>query len=182
MSETIDQAVSVTLTIGIDTIVASAPDYDDDGDYCGGRNVTLGELVAVRLAAMLVKDAKAKVDYADIRQNVDASIRAAVDAKLADFTEREIIPTDAFGHRRGEPRTIAEEIVAAAEKWCDSPSGDYNSRSTKLQKLIRDEIDRKFTSELNAAIKEAKAEVTARVREHAAQLLAETLTAAGGGK
>lgn len=182
MSETIDQAVSVTLTIGLDTIVASAPDYDNDGDYCGGRNITLGELVAERLASMLVKDAKAKVEYADIRRKVDSAIVEVVDQKLSDFTEREIIPTDSFGHRRGEPRTIAAEIVGAAQKWCESPAGDYGSRMTKLQKIVRDEIDRKFTSELNAAISAAKAEVTARVREHAAQLLAETLTAAGGGK
>ncbi|MFC7450518.1 hypothetical protein [Rhodococcus daqingensis] len=176
----IDSQITVTLTIGLDTIVSTEHEYDRDGGYQGQREVTLLEAVAERIARQLTKDAREQIDYAGVRRRVDDAITEMVSVKLADFTEREIVPTDSYGNPKGPARTIAEEIVTAAAGWCNQPSGEYGRGGTRLQKIIREEIDRQFTKELKGAIDEAKATVTAKVRDHAAQLLADTLTAAGG--
>ncbi|MBM4603144.1 hypothetical protein GS575_09370 [Rhodococcus hoagii] len=179
MTDNIDSNVTVTMSIGLDTVVRTEAMYDSDGDWSGERPYTLADVIADRMARTLIEDARRQVDYTSINSRINDAINEVVKAKLADFTEREIVPTDAYGRPKGEARTIAEEIVTAAAGWCNKASGEYRG-GTNLEKLIRDEIDRKFTKELKGAIDEAKASVTEKVRGHAAQLLAETLTAAGG--
>lgn len=180
MSQNLDETMTVSLAISLDTIVRETREYDEDGDYVGGGGVTLAQAVAEHLADRLTKDARQNVDFNSIRREINTAVGELVSEKLADFTEREIIPTDTYGMQRGEPRTITQEIIDVASKWCNATSRDsFGTRGeTNLQKLIKDEVSRAFTAELKKIIDAAKAEVTAKVREHAAAVLAESFTAA----
>jgi hypothetical protein len=161
--------VNVTLELDLDTIVG-----DEGGTLLG--------LIVNATAARLVSDLKREPAYPSLKDRVSAIRDEEIRMQLAPVVEESVTasvqPTDSFGAPKGEARTLREIILDAAKKELTAPrERDYGrGRETLVQYVIRTEVDRHITNELQAAIKEAKAEVVKAVREKGSEVLTETIT------
>ena len=175
IGKALGEQITVTLDIGLDTVVANSVTYDNDGEYQGSDGVTLAHLVAERIADRLLDDARQAVQYAHVLDRINHEIDKAIADKLADILDREIVPTDAYGNKRGEPRTLTQEIIDKAQGWLTArsrSSGGYRDEGTNAERLITAAVDKAFTREVGAAIDKAKAEALAKTKDAAAEIFA----------
>lgn len=142
----------------------------DLGDYIVGQ-------AAIQLIANSGRDLRTLL--ADrVSRIQDEEIREAVRPAIAEAIERAAQPTDSFGNVKGEPRTLHEIIVAMTVKQLQTREGRFSSGSgakTVLEEFIYQEVERTLRGELQEAVKEARAQVLAAVRDEGAKVITETI-------
>lgn len=165
--------------IGLNTEIRETQTWDDESEEYVKNPVTLGDAVAGKLTAMLVKDER----YASLRKRFleirEEEIRRAVQPIVIDAINAPVQKTNTFGEATGGTTTVRELIVAEAKKIAERPfDTSYNSRSgneTALGKFVREQIAAAFTKELAAVVAAEKAKVVAAVRAKAADLIADAV-------
>lgn len=177
-SSNVAPALKLEWTVDLDTVIGAEVEYTEDGPvYSGG--IKLGEMVAQQLADKLAASAttlvREVVNRQSVSKKVDEAIDEAIDAKLAILIDREVIPTDHFGRATDGPTTLATRIEQLAAAWFAKPAGDRTSgtRQTNLEALVARVIDRKTSTELQAAVQQAMAEAKEQVQAVIAKMLAD---------
>lgn len=148
--------------------------YDLDGDPIGNR--TIEEAIVQTAAGAIVHNLTDKIERqltADIRDKVASTIDAVLVARITEVIEQPIQQTSPWGERQGEPVTIREMIRTRLEKWLTAAPGhrDGFSRDTKgtLTEIIDSEVRTIMSKDMQAAITEAKAQITTDIRTKAIQ-------------
>lgn len=163
-------ASGVTLVIDPATVLDSllgSGRYDEDGEVPGGP---VAHHVVVLAARQLADELRVAVQE-EIREQVAARVEEIIAATL----EEGVRKTDTWGQPVGEPVTVATLIRQETENFLTAVSGDYNRRETRLQKLLREQVDRAWTKEANAAVAAGKEQVMATLRAKAAEVVADTI-------
>lgn len=171
-------AVSVQFDITLDTVVG----FDGRAD----KPITFLDAIIGALADKVYAenrdDISEHINYRAIVKDIDAEINRIIGEKLKDVVTREVIPTDNYGNRTGEPTTLAARIEDAGKKWLGERRDDgyHSSSATNFGYIVKEQIGHAFTAELKKAIDAAKADATKVIQEQAAQVFAETITRAAG--
>lgn len=150
---------------------------DEDGPQYGPMSMRDSIIeAAARLLADRIEDNEIKA----IGAGVKAKVNALVDARLAPLVEEafaaEIVVTSEWGVER-QRTTLRQLIVDRAREQVTEPNQSYSrSNERVLGKVMREEIDRALTTELSAAVKAAKADLTKKLEATAAEVIAQTIT------
>ena len=164
----------VTVTFELKDIYRSA--YGD-GDYTRLPAMLLDSLAA----AMVRRIAEDRSGYTSLLTAInkvrDEVIREMVTPIVAEAFASPILRTNSYGEPiRGETTTLREIIIAESIKVITGPADSYGSRGeTRLQAVIRKEIESTWEREIKGAIDAAKAEVRKAVQDKAAGILAQTI-------
>lgn len=123
-----------------------------------------------------------------VRERVEATrtaiIREHLEPLVIDELERPLTPVQAVRYGQPEPKagertTLADLVRAEVQAWLtkSEPTDRYNSAKggTKINQLIRAEVDRRLTQEFAKELEAGKAEVRAALRAQGAALLADTI-------
>lgn len=153
-----------------------------------GETVQLGDLVVQEIARQFIADHGGK---AAVRQAVDDKLSTMISEALAPMVAEAVAQplqrTTRFGEPTGKPVTIRGLIVEAAEQALTQKvdregkpgrDGYGNGNMTLRDWLVRDQVTRLVTAELQQVMKEEAERVKKAVRAQAAAHLAKTLEAA----
>lgn len=123
-----------------------------------------------------------------VRERVEAIrtaiIREHLEPLITDELERPLTPVQAVRYGQPEPRpgertTLADLVRAEVADWLrkNEPADRYNSKAggTKLQQIIRAEVDHRLAQEFGKELEAGKLEVRAAIRAQGAALLAATI-------
>lgn len=177
---TTPEPVTVQLAVGVETVIGRTYERDNDGDYIGERDETVGDRVAQIIADRVYQAHKDELYNRD-SDRVTAAIDRAIEERVNSVLNNPTTPTDSFGNPKGAPTTLAELIDARLTKWFnDSASRDSYNRVTNLQKIIDGALGHAMTADVNGAIKNAKAEAVAQVHSAAASVFTEIIARAAG--
>lgn len=152
-------AAQITVNLG--------EEFSDEG--------TLGEALLDRAANKLVSgtardDLRRRIEQIrddEIREQLRPTIAAALDAPVQLFNE--------YGSPKGDPITLRDLILERGTALFKVKAGGYGNKSP-LDQFITEEIDRQFKNELNTAMKQAREQVLAAVREQGAAVVQETIS------
>jgi len=174
-AETIQPTSGVHITIDPEALlhafVPEGYDHETDEEY--------GSPVVSRLlggATELLADRFAPI----IENEIRSAVQEQINVRVAEVFEQGIRRTDHWGQPTGEPTTVATMIRTEAEKYLTEQVGEYNRRETRAQKLIREAVDSRFSTELRKAVDQAKGEALVRVRTAASEIVTETIARAAG--
>jgi len=123
-----------------------------------------------------------------VRERVEAIrtaiIREHLEPLITDELERPLTPVQAVRYGQPEPKagertTLADLVRAEVQAWLtkSEPTDHYNSKAggTKINQLIRAQVDYRLTQEFAKELEAGKAEVRAALRAQGAALLADTI-------
>lgn len=147
--------------------------------------VHLVDLVIERAANILVKQADA-----DTRSNLRkmaqdmlmTQTREQAVALVAEALRTDVQDTDSYGFTKGKPRPLGAVVIEEAKRYINQGGDNYNRGNPPLKKLIADEVERRWDTELANELKAAKAEIRAAVHRVAAEKLGDIVTAALGAR
>jgi hypothetical protein len=176
----------VTLDIDLDSLLGPKGPFGPDGEN-GGEQQTLAEVIAemaaARMLASLGHEQRVDIQHR-ARQITDDEIRAQVQPLIATALERSMRKTNPWGEPTGEPATLAETIVAEAQRQLTKPtqgdSYDSTRRKTLVQDIIAKEVERTIRYELADEMSKVKEQVAAAIREQGAAVLTETIRRMSG--
>lgn len=132
-----------------------------------------------------------------VRERVEAIrtaiIRERLEPLVTDELERPLTPVQAVRYGQPEPKagertTLADLVRSEVQAWLlkSEPVDRYNSAKggTKINQLIRAEVDHRLRTEFAKELEAGKAEVRSALRAQGAQLLADVIEkqAASGGR
>lgn len=187
-AEQIDATVPVTITIDLQQLLTAnvgeippyAGDPDDEWEPPTPVVGAIVNAVAAHMAAQLKHDA---TGYQGMKGMIRDQIEEKIGEIVAGQLDREFKPVDQYGEvqRNAEPTTLREQIKKQAETVLAkgmAPSDRYSNDKVQgvLRKYIDDEIARLIKAELAKEVEKAKAEVLAKVKGSAAQVITETIT------
>lgn len=168
--------VSVTLDL---TEIAQG--YGRRGGEDGPEAQTLLDVILTIAASQVLEhidkhDGAREGLISRIRGIRDEEIRARVAPLVEGAVHGAIQRTNAYGQAQGDPTTLAEVIVAHAQKLLTEKTGQYNQpQLSYVDRFIREEIDRTIKAELKTALDGAKAAVAAAVQSAGAEVIQQTI-------
>jgi hypothetical protein len=119
---------------------------------------------------------------ASVREDMSRAVRAEVEKVIgpavAAALEEGVQLTDTYGSPRGPRMTLREVIIAEAKKVLERKievRDNYGRSETVVQQIIRDEVQRALADDLKDAVREERDRVQAAVREHAANIITESV-------
>lgn len=122
--------------------------------------------------------------YSAVRKDVEARIAELiaekVDARITAALEEPRQPTDGYGQPKGEPTTLNEIILKRVDAHLREMTGDTfrgQQRTTRLDRIVSEAIDRKWDAEVRKSIEEASMQVRQKVASRAAEVLTESIKA-----
>lgn len=184
-NESIPAALDVTLTIPMDQLLGAYTQRpgryysSDPDDYQEEPPVVLdaiGERVAQMLLARFESDARKAA-----KARIDALIQERMVAIVDEALNGEVQRTNEWGEKVGTPTTVRALAVKTANEWLNEPADRYNrDKGTRGQKYIAEAVDRALKEDLDGALKAARAEITQRLRDKAAEAIAATVASMGG--
>jgi hypothetical protein len=152
------------------TAVAGRPPY--------GEPVTVADLIITKA---ITKLAECSDEWNSLRRRVtditDDEIRAKVADLIRETLTAGVQPTNTYGEPTGKPTTLRDLIMAQVQSVLALKHDPYDRNPSPLQQVVRAEIHNAFVKELSDAVKGEKAKVVAAVREKAADVIAQTVTA-----
>lgn len=165
---TIHETAKVEITFSLADFVRHY--YGDDDEPMRSNLMTTA-------AELLIRDIRD-----DVRQAVAEQVKAQVGDVVRETLENGVRKTNTWGEPTGEVTTLRDMIAAEANAFLTkSVSRGYNNGSeTQVQAYIRESVDRQIKKELQAAVDSAKKQVTAAVKDQAAQVITETVARMGG--
>lgn len=169
-----------TITVEIDPERELPERYlgsNEDGPIYG--SITLIDAIvgaaAERLVGKVEEKLTEKVGFA-VDEKIGLLLEERLPQIIDDVLGGDITVTDNWGAEKSHG-TLREAIVKHAQQELTIREGrSLGMNETVLSKTIKEEIDRRLGSELSAAVKEAKELVTGKVREVAAEQLADAIT------
>jgi hypothetical protein len=147
--------------------------FDEDGNPT--PQLILADLIVQALVGKLLPELQ-KAVVAEVQDRVAGKVDEAVDGWIREALAEPIRQTNEWGRPKGEPISLPEYVKTEIDHWLTK--GDGYERQTKMQKLIRDEVDRAVADDLTGAIREARQAVVTRVGTQAGRLLAEAIKTA----
>jgi hypothetical protein len=139
----------------IDLAEHVASHYDDDGDRVPSG--TLADLVAHQLVVQFAKSDSYRGLAERVRTIRDEEIRKLLEPTLTEAFTGPIHATNSYGEKTGAATTLRELIMAEAKKITTLPSDSYSrDKGTRLQQIIRAEVDAAFKAEIAQAVKDAR--------------------------
>jgi hypothetical protein len=129
---------------------------------------TIGDVVARELANRFVNNRDL---WPPLMQRVtelrDEEIRAQIAPLIAEAIGGGITQTNAFGETTGKPTTLREVIVAEVKRTVTKPvSSGYSE--TLLQKIVREEVAKTFTTVVREEVAKARDLVADKIGEEIA--------------
>lgn len=184
MTENIQTAPILTVTW--DTVIGSRHvGYDPDSGP-EVEPVSLGEMVVAGIVDRLTGDIKRDADsYRDAVREARDAANEAVKAEAAALVKRALAEgvqrTNTWGEPQGEKVTLRDLILDEIRKYLDEkpPRPGYSERERPggFVELLRHEVAAGMQRELAEEIKAARAQVAAKVRERAAELIGDVVKA-----
>lgn len=182
--EQIPAALDVTLSIPMDQLLGAYTQRpgrysSDPDDYQEEPPVVLdaiGERVAQLLLARFEADARkaAKV-------KIDALVQERMLAVVDEALNGDIQRTNEWGEKVGTPTTVRALAIKTANDWLSEPVDRFNhGKGTRGQQYIAAAVDKALKEDLDDALKAARAEITQRLRDKAAEAIAATVASMGG--
>lgn len=184
---TIEDSMEIKFNIGVDTVIGSRVEYDEDGDRCGSSEITIGhrvaEIVGQRVASQIDKELRSKWNF-DAVKIAEEALDKRVTKLLDEALDKIVTPTDQYGTPKGEPRSIAQLMHDRITEWFNSSydKRDSYNRKTNMQAYMDAAVDHRMKSEMDKAVNDAKKAITAKMQEHAQSLMAEAVVKITGGK
>lgn len=177
---------SVTVELDFDKLAPYLTDAEGEDIASGSVEGLIVDLAARELMSQAV--GKDRDSWRDVLRRVngirDDIIAELVRPQVEEALEASITRTNSYGEPTGKTTTLREVIVDQAKQWLTKPGNSFGRRDndTNVQYLIKQEVDRALTTELKAAVQDARSEVTEAVKAKAAEVLTETITKMAGGK
>lgn len=160
----------MNITLNIDeislaTAVDQVAEYDDDGDLIGPRDRTVGELVANMILERLVRDNhwnRLRDQMLEVRREV---IREALLPVVEKALSESFQKTNSYGEPiAGTQATMREVIADEARKLMTEPADSYHrDKGTRLQVMVRKEVEAALGAEVKDAVKQAREQVSAEI-------------------
>lgn len=155
--EDIPAALDVTLSIPMDQLLGSYTQrpgrYTSDPDDYQEEPPVVLDAIGERVAQMLLA-------------RFEADARKAAKAK---------------GEKVGDPTTVRALAIKTANEWLNEPTDRYNrDKGTRGQQYIAAAVDKALKEDLDGALKAARAEITQRLKDKAAEAIAATVASMGG--
>lgn len=157
--------------------------YDPDEDEDRYEPASLLDMLVAEAGDKLVKALRR-----DLLKRLEDQTHDAVVATITDLVREHLTDgvraVNSLGQPIGEPTPLAEAIRATAAETLTKVVGDgYGSRGrqTVLQKLVDEAVGNAFKAELAKEVDAAKTAAKAAVRDHAAQVIQETIERATRG-
>lgn len=174
------------LTVTWDTVIgARHVGYDPDSGP-EVEPVSLGEMVVAGIVERLVADMKRDAtDYRDAVREAREAAREAVTNEAGALVKKALTEgvqrTNTWGEAQGEKVTLRDLILDEIRKYLDEkpPRPGYSERERPggFAELLRHEVTAGMQKELAEEIKAARAQVAAKVRERAAELIGDVVKA-----
>ena len=147
------------------TITATAVFSDWDGE----QETLRGDIVQ-EAARMVLQEERVKEK---IEGQILDQVDDRVNALLSDLFDREIQPTDSWGHSTGSPIRITALLQRDAEAWLTekvdrsgyTSSGSYDRSRTRLAHLVQELYEKDFKGFFQNAVKEGIDSVKERIGE-----------------
>jgi Arc/MetJ-type ribon-helix-helix transcriptional regulator len=171
------------LTVHWDTVIGVRNEsYDPEtGAPEGGEPIELGAMVVEAITERLVREIKRDVNDYRYRNAVEVAKEAAREAIAAEATrlvrealDGEIRPTNRYGEPQGEPTTLRDMIRADIAAYLGEKPSRYSGDERKggFRALLREEVDKAMSRDLNAVIIDARRQVVDTVKAKANELFA----------
>lgn len=176
------------LTVTWDTVIGARPGHSDPGDVPTYDPVSLGDAVVEEIAARLTKEIKRDSREGRYLSAVQEARAAAVEAVKTEAAAvvREALAegvqlTDTWGQPQGPRVSLRDLILDEVRKYLAEkpPRPGYGDRERPggFAELLRTAVTDGLRKELADEIKAARAEVAAKVRERAAEILGDVVKA-----
>ena len=113
-----------------------------------------------------------------VRDILNSEIESRVQPLVEEALNQPMLKTNVYGEpTTGTQTTLREEIVRIARAHLTSKNNDsyHNPGKTVVEAFIASEVKKVVDNELKEALAQAKAEVSAAVKDHAADLLAQAM-------
>lgn len=156
------------------------------GETRGGEPYTFADHVAERAATRLL-DGEARGSYTGaLRSRIesirDEEIRDAVRPLIAEALENAVNPPGL--DRDDEPVTLADRVRNEATKHLARRTDSSRPRASRtvLEEIIEECVRRELTTELKAAVAEARETVVSATKEAAAEIISETIARMAEGR
>ena len=180
------------LTVTWDTVIGSrmtdSGTYDCPPDY---EPVSLGGEVISALADRLYHQVQADADRIrrsalerlaeEVEQMRTAAVTEEVTRIVRETLASEIQQTDNYGRPRGEPKVLIDLIREDVQAYLDErvPRQGYGDRERPggFRSLLKHEVDEALTKELRETIRAARADVAAKVKDRAAEIVGSVVKA-----
>ncbi len=167
--------------IDLNTVIGdSVTQYDEDGDAIQGEQLTLGDLVAEKLAnkiyAGLDYDGRYELSKKAGEERVKL-IRERLVPQVEEVLSGEIQKTNNYGEPNGQKTTMRELVIAEITRVVNAKGDRYHSSENTplINRVVTAEVNRVLGTELAEVFKAEKDKVVAAVRAQAAELVAEAV-------
>jgi hypothetical protein len=175
--------IDVTLTVPLDALLGAYTERvgrytGDPDDYQDPPAIVLdaiGERVAQMLFDKIGADARESV-----RTRLNATIVSRIEAIVDAALDGEFQPVNPYGEKSGKPTTVRGLVIKLTEEWFNKKTGDYREQVTNGEKFIRAAVEKVIKEDLEAALGGARAQVTQRLKDRAAEAMAATIAKMSG--
>lgn len=170
--------INVTVDGGIDLSTELGEEirhYDDETGEYETRGKTLGDLVAEKLVASLIKSDEwpgLKQKVLDIRED---EIRNAIRPTVEKALVSDVRKTNSYGEPTGPAKPMRELIVEQVSVVLRGKSDRYSTSAPLLDTVMDRTVRALLTKELKEAFDSEKAKVVAAVRAEGTRLIAEAV-------
>jgi hypothetical protein len=162
----------------LDSVIQSHLLGEDEHGQEHWSSTTLREMIM----AQLIEDAKTKPSWgsvdARIREIRDEEIRTAVKVQVEEALAQPYQPSNRYGEKKGQTRTLREDIndqVQKVLKGEDGRAGGYERDQPLLKRLVNEQITYQLQSEMSKALDEVKKDLLMKFRAQASAVLVEAL-------
>lgn len=174
----------ITIEFDVDSLdfgtTYSPPDEYGDSHVMGHK--TLEEAVVEHVARLVVDDLRADRErWHSLRERINQAIDNEIEAQIEPMVrkalgvEREL--TDAFGEPTGQRWSLTKRIDELTQAAFSEPKdrGYGKGRTTLINHLVGETVDRRLTAEFTDAIEKGKADIKKALQAHASKILADTI-------
>ena len=176
---TIDVKATPVLTLSIDLksllMEGELLSYDEDSETARYAPSLIDGIVK-EAAKQIVAELRAELRDAireQIREQVSAAITAALDTKVT--------LTNEWGEKRGEPKplrtVLSDEAATQVATWVKRSNRSSYDKSP-FEKYMAESVDKAIRADLDESLKQARADIKARMQAAAAKAIADAAAVA----
>jgi hypothetical protein len=169
------------LTVTWDTVIgARTTGYGGPDEPPEVEPIDLGSLVVEHISRTLIEEVRRDI-RTEVVKAVSPAIKAEVTAVVREALAGTVQRTNSWGQAEGEPATLRDLILAEVTAWLGEkpPRSGYNDREREggFRALLRHEVTEALRNDLRETITAARADVAAKVRDSAAEIIGSVVKA-----